>query len=333
MAIIFYTQPPDSVPYPYLLVNMREDMIAYARKYLRTHRGKVKSVLLDTGILIFEKENVRDYPGGFERHIRRMLAIRRELLRYAKTIYVVIPDYPDYIRPSSLWVSSRITNIERTAYNIVRCLEWFPNVDFVVPFQMHARDIRSMEKMYALLKRHGVFDVADYFAVPSTGNPKLDVLATRKLRRMLPDKKIHIFAPMLEVLSKTHSIIYSADKSIKSTKNLYVRTHTKRAISLAPKDKLPATPMELKHVLELDNDKALRTEEESIMGFWARLYTWYRAHGIRIVGLLPSYVEQQFIKYLTLCYQKRKKNAPRRVYVSLDELIENSVTPYESSPE
>lgn len=325
MAIIFYTQPPERVAYPYLLVNMREDMIAYARKYLRMHRGKVKAVLLDTGILMFEKKNVRDYPGGFERHIRRMLAIRREFLRYVKTIYVVIPDYPDYIKPRKLWVSERITNIERTAYNIVRCFEWFPNIDFVVPFQMHARDLRSMERMFRLLKKHGVLDVADYFAVPSTGDPKLDVLATRKLREMLPDKKIHIFAPMLEVLTKTHRIIYSADKSIKSTKNLYVRTHTKRAIALAPKNKLPATPMELKHVLELDNDKALRDEDESIMGFWARLYIWYRAYGIRILGLLPSYVEDQFINYLTLCYQKRKKNKPRKLYTTLDQLIENSV--------
>ena len=60
--MIFYTKPPKKIPYPYVLINLNNPKDG--KSYIRKHRDIIKSVIIDSGIEIFRRPDVKEYPEG-----------------------------------------------------------------------------------------------------------------------------------------------------------------------------------------------------------------------------------------------------------------------------
>ena len=155
---LFFTLPPRSVPYPYVLVNANRPGPGLA--YLSRYGGLVEAVVLDSGVEVFRGGRAREYPGGPEAWIARVVHLYdrvRGLARGAEVL-ATCPDYPDDYAPRSLWLSDDETNIERTVYNVLRCVDWYPDVEWLVPVQGWFGRPSSLLISLEYLEQLGVLD-------------------------------------------------------------------------------------------------------------------------------------------------------------------------------
>ena len=205
----FYTLPPVEVSYGYILMNANRPSAGL--KYIKSHLKVVKSVIIDSGIEIFRNPNVRDYPEG---HIHRLVLLYDRVRRLVPEVYVTCPDYCDDYNPGSLWVSDRVTNIERTLLNVEECVSRYPNVNWLIPIQGHYRSPNSVIKCIKYYDEWGIVDKYDYFAIANLCTERRhDVIiqTIKTVRFYLYDKKIHVFGLDLDVALKVKDIIYSFD--------------------------------------------------------------------------------------------------------------------------
>jgi len=101
-APLFFTFPPYTIPYQYVLVNSRHFSKGYA--YVKKHYRFIRKVIIDSGVEIFRNKGVFDYPEG---HIQRMIRNYDKVRQFVKETYLVCPDYPDDYYPRSLWISDK----------------------------------------------------------------------------------------------------------------------------------------------------------------------------------------------------------------------------------
>ena len=77
LPIKFFTRPPDSVLWSYVLINAhRPD---WGLRYLKKWGTGVREVIVDSGVEIFRDRNVKDYPGGYRAQAKRVLAIAKRV--------------------------------------------------------------------------------------------------------------------------------------------------------------------------------------------------------------------------------------------------------------
>jgi len=220
--IIFYTLPPSPIFYPYVLLNASrpDEGLRYVAKYWRDIMG----VIIDSGVEIFRKEGVREYPLGSRGWIARMAWLYRQVKALAPNAYVyaTCPDYPDDYNPTSLWLSKTITNIERTVENVKICMNEFRDVNWLISIQGWNRRPDSLEMSIKYYYELGVFDRFHYFAIANLCvEPDVDiiyksVLVVRKALKeigVLDKAYLHIFGLKIQALKKVRDLIHSFDST------------------------------------------------------------------------------------------------------------------------
>jgi len=202
LRVKFFTTPPR--PWPYLLINANRPDLRYLRH--------AKEVIIDSGVEVFRDPEVKDYPRGHLEEVVNLYARVRS--RFEGAVYVTALDYPDDYNPRSLWISDDVTNIERTVESVVKCVERYPWVSWLVPIQGHYRDPRSVLRCIELYEERGIIDRFDYFAVANLcteREPYIVYRTVKVVRRRLPDKKIHVFGLHLKALRLVYNMIDSFD--------------------------------------------------------------------------------------------------------------------------
>jgi len=218
--VLFFTLPPSWIPYPFVLINAHRPERGLS--YLAKHGRAVQAVIVDSGVEIFRNPNVKDYPGGSEAWIARLVRLYSSVRALAPnaTVYVTCPDMPDDYNPGSLWLSEKVTNIERTAENVRLCTSRYPSVGWLIPIQGHHRDPSSLLTSIEYYWNMGVFDRYSYFAVANlcvevdVDLIHRSVLAVRKRLRelgVLDRVRLHIFGLKIAALRKVRELIHSFD--------------------------------------------------------------------------------------------------------------------------
>jgi len=183
--VIFYTLPPDTIDYPYILINANNP--EHGIRYIMHHRNRIEAIIIDSGIEIFRNPRIKEYPGGPEAWIRRLAMFRDRVKSIAPhaRIYVTCPDYCDDYHHRALWLSEDFTNIERTVMNVLKCVDWYQDVEWLIPVQGWNRRPKSLLWSLEYLHELGVLKRYDYIAVAN--------LCVELNIRVLRDSVLHVY--------------------------------------------------------------------------------------------------------------------------------------------
>ena len=112
----FYTNPRGLGQYPYIMLHMKQ-----RRQLLRI---RFDHAIVDSGVMIFVRKNVDDYPHWF----LKIYDFRAKQLSeiYGDRVWVTIPDYPDDYNPGQFG-----DNVSKTLENIkdfisIKDVNWLP---------------------------------------------------------------------------------------------------------------------------------------------------------------------------------------------------------------
>ena len=218
MSPKFFTLPPIEVSWPYILLNANRPNLGYVVK----HRRNIKSVIIDSGIEIFRNPCIKDYSGGFKSQAHRLYLLYRRVKNVLPSaeIYVTVPDYCDDYNPCSLWLSDKVTNIERTVESIMYATEKYSDVEWLIPIQGHWRKPKTLVKCLNMLREHGFeFEKHDYYAVANLC-VEVDMSVLRHsvlyvwgwfMEKLGYVPRLHVFGPKIRALPFIKNYIYSFD--------------------------------------------------------------------------------------------------------------------------
>jgi len=219
--VIFFTLPPDTVDYPYVLVNANRPENGI--RYIMNHRKAIKAVIIDSGIEIFRDPNVKDYPGGSFEAIKRQVRLYRRVRAIAPhaEIWVTCPDMCDDYHPKALWLSEDITNIERTVLNVITCIDYFDDVPWLIPVQGWYRNPRSLEISLDYYEQLGILDRFSYLAIANLCVEKSCDIIEKSVKvvwswlreRGYRDKMLHVFGLSLRCVDRVVGMIHSFDST------------------------------------------------------------------------------------------------------------------------
>ena len=218
--VIFYTLPPDTISYPYVLINANNP--EHGIRYIMRHRNKIEAIIIDSGIEIFRNPRVKEYPGGPEAWIQRLVRLYdrvRSVAGKGVEIYVTCADYPDDYHHRALWLSEDFTNIERTVMNVLKCVDWYQDVEWLIPVQGWNRRPRSLLWSLEYLHELGVLKGYDYIAVANLCvelNMRILRDSVLYVYHWLKDRgyekhRIHIFGLKIAALDAVESYVNSID--------------------------------------------------------------------------------------------------------------------------
>ena len=209
---LFYTLPPNPIPYPYILINANYPVTGLC--YLRRHHKYVKKVIIDTGIEMFRDPSVKEYPDGWVHHLISLYD-RVRLLYPNIDVLVTAPDYCDDYNPRGLWLTEDITNIERTVDRAIECLEEYSDVNWLLSIQAWYRQPKSVLKCLRLYKELGVLRRHKAFAIGNLcveRSKRLTHEAIQLARKELGhDKTLHVFGLDLSTFPTVKNLIDSFD--------------------------------------------------------------------------------------------------------------------------
>jgi len=195
----FYSLPPRSLYYPFLLINMKY------RDELRKRR--FEHAILDSGVEIFKDKRVQEYPKSF-------------LWRYAQwaeivshqnkgKVWVTIPDYPDDLNPGQFG-----DNVEKTLKNVEEFIsregvEWLPVIQsrYFNRFSF----IEGCKKLHHLI---GNYPRVAIGTVCKVRNVKYITYCCKVARKFFPKSWIHAFGLTLTALPKVTKYINSFDSLV-----------------------------------------------------------------------------------------------------------------------
>ena len=219
--VIFFTLPPDTVDYPFILVNANRPENGI--RYIMNHRRVVKSVIIDSGIEIFRDPRVKDYPGGSFNWIRRQVMLYRKVKAVVPhaEVYATCPDACDDYNPRSLWLSEDFTNIERTVVNVITCVDYFDDIPWLIPVQGWYRSPHSLLYSLEYYRQLGVLDRYIFFAVANLCVEKKCDIIERSVKLVYTwfrehgyrDKRLHVFGLSLRCVDRVASMIHSFDST------------------------------------------------------------------------------------------------------------------------
>jgi len=219
--VLFFTLPPSTIDYPYILINANKPETGI--RYIVQHRGIIEVVIIDSGIEIFRNPSIKDYPGGAETWIRRLVVLRDRVKSIAPhaRIYVTCPDYCDDYHHKALWIDENITNIERTVLNILKCVDWYRDVDWLIPIQGWNKRPPTLIWSLEYLEQLGVLKDYSYLAVANLCvEPVIRIIrhGLAYVRTWLNnhgyrDHRIHVFGMKISALKQTIDYINSFDST------------------------------------------------------------------------------------------------------------------------
>ena len=223
--VIFYTLPPSSVFYPYILINASnpEPGLRYVARWLKDLRScsYPAMILIDSGVEIFRKSSVREYPGGAEEWIKRLVWLYRRvksLVGDRVVVHATCPDYPDDYSPRSLWISREKTNVERTVENVIRCTE-YRDVSWLIPIQGWYRNPAGLLRCLDYYDELGIAYRYNYFAIANLCTELDADLIYRSVyavwrwfaQRRGEVPRLHVFGLRIAALKKVSRYLYSFD--------------------------------------------------------------------------------------------------------------------------
>jgi len=205
--IKFFTLPPITIPYPYVLINLNHPQLKYIYKYYRN----IKEVIIDSGIEIFRNPNIKDYPPS---HERKLVRCYHTIRNFVKNVYVTCPDYCDDYHPKSLWLSDNYTNIERTVDNVLYYTSKY-DFNWLIPIQGHYKKPNSVFKCLKYYDKYGIIDKFNYFAIGTLciePDIRIIIKTISNVRSILEkDKKLHVFGLKIKALKYVSHLIDSFD--------------------------------------------------------------------------------------------------------------------------
>jgi len=256
--VIFFTIPPISIKWPWILVNQfnvfgeaveiswnangNRIMIktdSYGLRYLLTHRSYIELVLLDSGVerLFRRPEPAIDYPPEYEKIWLRNTEKLIKIFGKDKVI-VTIPDYPDdYVnvwgREHALWKDGK-DNIERTIENIIYYWDKYCTnlgIRCLIPVQGYYNNPSSISKSVKLLHKYGLVKEGEIFGIANLCTTKrtyVIVEEVRIARNLLCDKWIHVFGPSLKSVKDLSRYVDSFDTAVpNSNRRLWLAAYMK----------------------------------------------------------------------------------------------------------
>lgn len=200
LPVKYYTEPPDGIPYPYVIVSMvkPEKMLRYIKK----HAPYIDDIIVDVGIKIFDDPDVREYPGGVGGILKRIVDTTHKIYNILEEegstarVWTVPPDYCDDKNPRALWIDDNWTNIERTVSNVALAIEKYPELDWIIPVQIHHNNPESVKISISYYKELGIIEEFDRYAIPNPSSNTMNetvVQLTKITRKLLKNKSIHMF--------------------------------------------------------------------------------------------------------------------------------------------
>jgi hypothetical protein len=184
-------------------------------RYLRRHRAEI--ALLDSGVEIFRDPAVKDYPPD---HMRKLWLLYERLKPLAKHWFVTIPDYPDDYHHKALWISDDVTNIERSVLNVIKAVDEYPTIPWLIPIQGWLNDPTSILRSWRQLEAAGIRKRYQYFAVANvctTKQTNMIVRTARLARWCIGDAWLHLFGPSISAVRRLHGVVNSFDSSAWNT--------------------------------------------------------------------------------------------------------------------
>lgn len=217
----FYTLPPRRIHYPYILINANRPEVGFS--YIYMHHRHIKSVIIDSGIEIFRDPRVKDYPGGSEPAIMRQVLLYERVRRLLPTadVMVTCPDYCDDYNPGSLWLSEGMTNIERTMLNVLKCVDWYRDVNWLVPVQGWYRKPESLLVSLEYYEQLGILGRWRRLAVANLCVENDVAVISRGVKyvhhwlvsRGYRGSWLHVFGLKIGALGRVRSILTSFDST------------------------------------------------------------------------------------------------------------------------
>jgi len=200
--------------YPYLLLSVTDQSSPmYVKK-------DVQSIIIDAGVhKVFHEWGLKEYPGGYQLWIHKMVQLYDTVRRVVKDTRVVIPDYPsDY--PNNPIPD----NVERTIRNIQYSLDNYRGVSWVIPIQGKPNSIQSVANTLKRLGELGLIKSSYVAVAPTCVTKSVDFLKRLAftVRQLLKDKKIHMFGVTARAWKEIEKYIDSTDTI---TFNFYCLTY------------------------------------------------------------------------------------------------------------
>jgi queuine/archaeosine tRNA-ribosyltransferase len=110
-------------------------------------------------------------------------------------------------------MDEKTTNIERTVENVVKCLDLYPEVSWLIPIQGWNKQPKSVLRCLQAYKDYGI--KANYYGVANLcveRNAKIIIQTVRYVKGFLGNNvKLHVFGLRLPVALKLRGEIYSFD--------------------------------------------------------------------------------------------------------------------------
>ena len=217
--ILFFTLPPQRVPWRWVLINANRPDKGFA--YLYEHHRHVERIIIDSGIEIFRDPKLRDYPGGFHACLKRqvMLYERVKRLLPGADVMVTACDYCDDYNPGSLWLSKDFTNIERTVESVVTAVDWYPDVPWLIPVQGWYRRPDSLLISLEYYEELGILKRWRRLAVANLCVEVRGAIITRGVKYVhhwlvshgYRDMWLHVFGLKIAALNRLRGILTSFD--------------------------------------------------------------------------------------------------------------------------
>lgn len=193
----FYTLPDADTSYPYLLVNRKNYKILFQRKF--------SSAIIDSGVMDFIHEDIKDYPLSFLSTWGWRASQLSEVFK--GKAWFVIPDYPDDYHPGQFG-----DNVSKTIDNIDRFLRDFREVAWLPVIQSRYLNRLSFSESCQRLKA----EIPEYpqFAIGTVckcKNHSFIEYCCKTARKIFPHAWLHAFGLTLSVLPKVVGEIDSFD--------------------------------------------------------------------------------------------------------------------------
>jgi hypothetical protein len=211
--------------YEYLLINAYHE---FTLRYVNSESAHaIKSLILDSGVhSVFHRFKLKEYPGGYQRWIERVVNLWSMLSKLVGDSYAVVPDYPADYEGNEIE-----DNVERTFRNIEYAVSKYPYVRWIIPLQGKKDDAASIIKSFEYVRDLGLLERYNYIAIsPTCTTYKIKFLRyvakailkrVKQIERNGRRIKIHMFGTTMKAWRHLAPLIDSTDAVVSNYLCMY----------------------------------------------------------------------------------------------------------------
>jgi len=211
--------------YEYLLINAYHE---FTLRYVnRKSASAIKSLILDSGVhSIFHRFKLKEYPGGYQSWIERVVNLWSAVSKLVDDSYAVVPDYPADYEGNEIE-----DNVERTLRNIEYAISRYPHVRWIIPLQGKKDDVTSIIKSLEYVEDLGVLECFNYIAISPTCSTyktkflinvaKAILKRVKRIERNRRRIKIHMFGTTMKAWRYLAPLIDSTDSVVSNYLCMY----------------------------------------------------------------------------------------------------------------